>query len=85
MNRILVNTVLGPVENIQEFLPREFAVVGKWKEDGVLEHIFIKEAAGGAVLIFQGTDQDKVRQLMSNLPLFKHFQKIDYTVLDKQF
>jgi muconolactone delta-isomerase len=81
----MVNTVLGPVENIQDYLPNEFAVVGKWKEEGILEHIFIKEAATGAVLVFQGTDQEKVRQLMSNLPLFKHFQQIDYTVLDKQF
>lgn len=85
MNRVMVNTVLGPVENVQELLPNEFAIVAKWKEEGVLEHILIKEAASGAVLIFQGTDQEKVKQLMSGLPLFKHFQKVDYTVLDKQF
>jgi hypothetical protein len=81
----MVNTVLGPVENIQEYLPGEFAVVEKWKEEGVLEHIFIKDAASGAVLIFQGTDQDKVRQLISTLPLSKHFTKTDFTLLDKQF
>ena len=85
MNRILVNTVLGKVENIEEILPQEFAVVATWKEEGVLAHIFIKEAMGGAVLVFNETNQDKVEELLTQLPLHKHFTKIEYTLLNQQF
>jgi len=85
MNTILVNSILGKVENIEEILPKEFAVVAAWKEAGILTHLFLKETAGGAVLIFNETDQAKVQQLLTQLPLFKHFEKIEYTALDKQF
>lgn len=85
MNTILVNTVLGKVENIEEILPQEFAVVAALKEEGVLAHLFIKEAMGGAVLVFNETDQDKVQKLLARLPLYKYFEKIEYTLLNQQF
>lgn len=85
MNTILVNTVLGKVENIEEILPHEFAVVEAWKQEGVLAHIFIKEAMGGAVLVFNETNQEKVENLLTQLPLYKHFTKIEYTLLNQQF
>ena len=85
MNTILVNSILGKVENIEEILQKEFAVVAAWKEAGILAHLFLKEAAGGAVLIFNETDQAKIQQLLTQLPLFRHFEKIEYTVLEKQF
>lgn len=85
MNTLLVNTDLGKVENIEEILPHEFAVVEAWKTAGVLKHIFIKEAAGGAVLIFNETNQEKVQNLLTKLPLYKHFTKVEYTLLNQQF
>ncbi len=85
MNTILVNTTLGKVENIEEVLKGEFAVVAEWKQKGILAHIFVKEAGGGAVLVFNETDLEKVKQLISQLPLSKHFEKTEYTLLDKQF
>lgn len=85
MNAILVNSTLGKVENIEEILPKEFAVVTKWKEEGILAHLFIKEAAGGAVLVFNETDLAKVQELISQLPLYPHFEKTEYTLLEKQF
>lgn len=50
---IIVNTVLGKVENIQDILPKEFAKVAELKEQGVLEHLFVKEGAAGAVLVYK--------------------------------
>lgn len=85
MNTIMVNTTLGKVENIEEILKGEFAVVAEWQQKGILAHIFVKEAGGGAVLIFNETDLKTVRQLISQLPLSKHFEKTEYTLLDKQF
>lgn len=43
----MVNTTLGKVENIEEVLKGEFAVVAEWQQKGILAHIFVKEAAGG--------------------------------------
>jgi muconolactone delta-isomerase len=85
MNTILVDTVLGKVENIEEIISHELAVVATWKEQGVLAHIFTKEAMGGAVLVFNETNQEKVEKLLTQLPLYKHFTKIEYKLLNQQF
>nr|WP_314495622.1 hypothetical protein [uncultured Chryseobacterium sp.] len=85
MNTILVSTELGKVENIEEILTQEFAVVAAWKQQGVLKHIFVKEAMGGAVLVFNETNQEKVQNLLTELPLYKHFTKVEYTLLIQQF
>lgn len=85
MNTILVNTILGTVENIEEILPKEFAVVEAWKKEGILAHLFLKEAGTGAVLVFNETNEEKVRELMAQLPLYPYFEQIEYTILDKKF
>ena len=85
MNSILVNSTLGKVENLQEILPGEFAVVNAWREKGILAHLLLKEAGTGAVLIFNEADQVRVEQLISELPLSKYFEKTEYILLDKQF
>ncbi|PAW92304.1 hypothetical protein CKK33_01865 [Mucilaginibacter sp. MD40] len=85
MNTILVNTVLGKVENLEELLPHEFAVVEGWQKSGVLAHLFLKEAGTGAVLVFNETDEAKVRELITQLPLHTHFEKTEIIVLDKKF
>lgn len=53
MNTILVNTELGKVDNLESLLPKEFAVVEKWKNDGVIAHLLLKEEGRGAILIRQ--------------------------------
>lgn len=69
MNTIMVNTTLGKVENIEEVLRGEFAVVAEWQQKGILAHIFVKEAGGGAVLVFNETNFETVKhQLLQNAP-----------------
>ncbi|WP_394678678.1 hypothetical protein [uncultured Sphingobacterium sp.] len=85
MNTILVNTVLGKVDNIEEILPKEFAVVEGWQKEGVIAHLFLKEAGTGAVLIFNETDEQKARELIAQLPLHTYFEQTEYIVLDKKF
>lgn len=85
MNTILVNTVLGKVENIEAILPKEFAKVEEWKSAGILAHLFLKENGAGAVLVFNETNEDKVRALITELPLYAYFTQMDFTVLEKQF
>lgn len=72
-------------ENFQEILVEEKIVVGKWKEEGILEHLFLRESKNGAVLIFKNIEEEKVKDLMKELPLYKLKKSVEYFSLIKQF
>ncbi len=71
-------------DNFQEILVEEKIVVGKWKEEGILEHLFLRESKNGAVLIFKNIEEEKVKELMTELPLYK-LKSVEYFSLIKQF
>ncbi len=72
-------------ENFQEIIKHEQEVVARWKEEGILEHLFLRQTRNGAVLIFREADEEKVKQLMESLPLFKLKKSVEYLNLIKQF
>jgi muconolactone D-isomerase len=59
--------------------------VAKWKEEGILESLFLRHSKNGAVLIFKGIDEAKAKELMETLPLFKLQKSVEYFSLIKQF
>ena len=59
--------------------------MAKWKEEGILESLFLRDAKNGAVLIFKGIDEEKAKELMETLPLFKLQKSVEYFSLIKQF
>ena len=59
--------------------------INKWKEEGILENLFISVSKKVAVLIFKNIDESKTKELIEILPYFPYVQKIDYHILDKQF
>ena len=71
--------------NFQEIIKHEQEVVAKWKAEGILENLFLRQGKNGAVLIFKGVDEEKVKQLMTTLPLYKLKKNIEYYSLLKQF
>jgi muconolactone delta-isomerase len=71
--------------NFQEIIKHEQEVVAKWKAEGILENLFLRQGKNGAVLIFKGLDEEKVKQLMTTLPLYKLKKNIEYYSLLKQF
>jgi len=87
MNRIFVDITsdFSNVPNLEQLLDKEHALAGKWKADGILEHLFVKENAKGAVLVFKDVDVETIKLLIPKLPLSKHFKEVEYSVLDKQF
>ncbi|WP_326984274.1 hypothetical protein VUJ46_07005 [Chryseobacterium sp. MYb264] len=87
MKTVLVNIVVfaNKIENLQELLPKEFAAVEQWKKEDVIEHLFMKEDKDGVILILKHVDIEKAKELVSKLPLFPYFEKIEYTSLEKQF
>ena len=71
--------------NFPEILKEEQEVVAKWKAEGVLEHLFLRQTKNGAVLIFKDVDEEKVKELMEQLPFFKIKKSIEYFSLMQQF
>ena len=72
-------------DNFQEIIKHEQEVVAKWKEEGLLEHLFLRQTKNGAVLIFKDVDEDKAKELMEQLPLYKLKKSVEYLNLIKQF
>lgn len=85
MSKVIVSTILGKVENIQNILPGEFAKVEALKAEGVLEHLYIKEGNTGAVLVFKDISLDEAKVRVASFPLYPHFNQIDYAVADQNF
>ena len=71
--------------NFQEIIKHEQEVVAKWKTEGFLEHLFLRETKNGAVLIFKGIDEEKAKELMTTLPLYKLKKSVEYLNLIQQF
>lgn len=71
--------------NFQEILKHEQEVVAKWKEEGILEHLFLRQTRNGAILIFKDIDEHKAKELMETLPLYQLKKSVEYLSLIKQF
>ncbi|MEI6190267.1 MAG: hypothetical protein WCP61_07575 [Chitinophagia bacterium] len=71
--------------NFPELLKQEQEVVADWKSQGVLEHLFLRQAKNGAVLIFKDVEEDQVKVLMETLPFYKIKKSIEYYNLIQQF
>jgi muconolactone delta-isomerase len=87
MNRVFVDITsdLSNVPNLEQLLQEEHAVGSKWKAEDILEHLFVKDGAKGAILVFQNIDIDSLKQLIPKLPLHNYFVNVDYLLFDKIF
>lgn len=71
--------------NFQEIIKHEQEVVAQWKEQGILESLYLRQGRNGAVLIFKDMDQARAEELMATLPLYPLRKSIEYYGLIKQF
>jgi len=71
--------------NFQEILKHEQEIVAKWKAEGILEHLFLREARNGAVLIFKDIGEEQVKELMKTLPFYQLKKSVEYLSLIQQF
>jgi len=88
MNRVQAILTLD-MENIPanfpEIIKHEQEVVANWKEVGILESLYLRKEKNGAILIFKDLEEEKVKELMTTLPLYKLKKSIEYLNLIKQF
>jgi muconolactone D-isomerase len=88
MNRVQVILTLDMENlpsNFPELLKQEQEVVADWKTQGFLEHLFLRQAKNGAVLIFKDVEEDQVKALMETLPFYQIKKSIEYYNLIQQF
>ncbi len=88
MNRVLailtIDTDNLPA-NFQEIIKQEQEVVAQWKAEGILEHLFLRQTRNGALLIFEGVEEEAAQKLMETLPLYQLKKSVEYFNLMKQF
>ena len=88
MNRILAILTLDMENlpsNFPEILKLEQEVVAKWKAEGTLEHLFLRDTKNGAILIFKDIDETKAKELMQILPFYQLKKSVEYLNLMQQF
>lgn len=88
MNRIQVILFIDTTnlpENFQEIVKHEQEVLFKWKEDGILEHLFLAQTKDAAVMILKDVDESKAKELTEALPLYKLKKTVQYLNLIQQF
>ncbi len=86
MKRILVILTIETgnlPNNFPEIIKHEREVVAKWKEEGFLDQLFLRQTKNGAVLIFKDIDETKVNELMVKLPLYQFKKSIEILSLIK--
>jgi len=72
-------------ENFQEIIKHEQEFIAKWKKEGIVEHLFLRQTRNGAVIVFKDIDETKAQQLMESLPLYPFVKSVEYFALMKQF
>jgi hypothetical protein len=72
-------------ENFQEIIKHEQEVLSAWKQEGIVEHLFLRPTRNGAVIVFSNIDEERARLLMEELPLYQFVQSVEYYPLIKQF
>jgi len=88
MNRVQVILTLDMENlpsNFPELLKQEQEVVAVWKSEGYLEHLYLRQARNGAVLVFKDKEEEEVKALMETLPFFKIKKTVEYYNLIHQF
>ena len=87
MKRLMIDILnhMDRIKNLNELLPLELAQTTKWKDEGKLCHLFIKEDNTGAILIMDGIDVDSAKSMLSILPMHSYFEKVDYFYIDEQY
>ncbi len=71
--------------NFQEIIKHEQEIIAHWKEDGIIEHLFLRQTKNGAVIVFKDIDEPKAKELIETLPLFQFVKSVEYFQLMKQF
>lgn len=86
MNRILVILTIDTdnlPSNFSQILQQERAKVTQWKNEGILEQLFLRPTKNGAVLILKNLDEARAEELIKTLPFYAIKKSIELLPLIK--
>lgn len=86
MNRILVILTIDTDNlpgNFSQLLQHEREVVAQWKQEGILEQLFLRPTKNGAVLILKDIDEEKANDLIKTLPFYQLKKSLEILPLIK--
>jgi muconolactone D-isomerase len=69
---------------IQEIMNHERQVEEQWKQQVILEHLYLRPSKNGAVMMFTNTSEEVVKQLIESLLLYQYVQSVEYYPLIQQ-
>ena len=72
-------------DNFQEIVKHEQETIANLKAEGIIEHLFLRQARNGAVIIFKNIDEEKVKEIVASLPIYPLAKSVDFYNLMKQF
>jgi len=72
-------------DNFSEILIHEKEIIEKWKEEEILENLFLRPTKNGAILIFKNINEEEVKLKIKELPLYPLRKSIEFYSLIKQF
>lgn len=86
MNRILVILTIDTENipsNFPEILKHEREVVANWKQEGILEQLYLRPTKNGAILILKNIDEANAAELIKTLPLYALKKSVEILPLIK--
>lgn len=86
MNRILVILTIDTnnlPSNFPEILHQEREVVAQWKQEGILEQLFLRPTKNGAVLILKDISEEEASALVKTLPFYPLSKSLEILPLIK--
>jgi hypothetical protein len=81
----LSDSGIATIRSTPGLVQQEMEFVQRWKAEQILERFFISVSKRDAVLLFQGVEEARVRELIASLPYFPFMERIEYHVLEQQF
>ena len=79
-----INTENLPA-HFPEIIKHEQELLAKWKEQGLVDHLFLRPTRNGAVIVLKDVDEAKAKTLIESLPLYAFVKSVDYYPLIKQY
>lgn len=71
------------VSELGTIIKHEQEIVAKWKSEGLLHDMYLRQERNGAVLLFSELNQETVQEMIESLPLYPYFKSAEYLNLLK--
>jgi hypothetical protein len=76
---------ISKIPDPETMFPQEVAAVSAWKEQGLVDHLFVQSDGSRAIIILKEISKEKAKELIATLPLYPYFDMVEYVEIDKKY